>query len=186
MPLLNEFPRSISLRDDSLATIRFIRSDDKQRLLEGFNRLGERSIYYRFMGPKQQLTDKELDDITTVDCDQHVAIAVTIHNDGEEEIIGVGRYIKLVNDSSEPAAEISFTVADRFQGLGIGTILFEHLVTIAQDNGIVMLIADMLIENMDMLEIFKHSDLDFSHDINNGIAHIEMNIKAQEFTTYYI
>jgi len=50
------------LRDGGSIHVRAIRPDDKQRLREHSQGLSERSIYFRFLGPKKRLTDTYLSD----------------------------------------------------------------------------------------------------------------------------
>ncbi|NOR54783.1 MAG: GNAT family N-acetyltransferase, partial [Sulfurovum sp.] len=77
---------------------------------------------------------------------------------------------------TEKVAEVAFAIDDEHQNLGIGTILFEHLVTIAQNNGISKMVADVLLENKNMLKIFKHSGFKLHETIEHGEIHIVFGI----------
>ena len=48
------------LRDGGSIHLRAIRPDDKARLVDHFNRLSARSVYFRFFNAKRRLTDAEL------------------------------------------------------------------------------------------------------------------------------
>lgn len=184
MKPLKSFSQDIILRNGTLALLRAIRPDDKQRLLAGFHRLTGKSIYFRFFSNKQKLTPKELKYFTEIDFEHHVAIVVTLLNQ-EENIVGVGRYVELEKRNNQKVAEVAFAIDDAYQNLGIGTILFETLVTIAQDKGISVLVADVLIENKNMLEIFKHSGFKLHSTFELGVEHIEFSIADQTFNRYY-
>jgi GNAT superfamily N-acetyltransferase len=57
---------------------------------------------------------------------------VVKHDDGEEEIVCGGRYLML-----QPGrAEAAFTVAEQYQGRGLGTVLLRHLAAIGASAGI--------------------------------------------------
>jgi GNAT superfamily N-acetyltransferase len=185
MTKLSQFLHRVVLRNGSSSLIRAIRPDDKQRLLDGFHRLTGKSIYFRFFGAKQELTEKELAYFTEIDFEHHVAIVATTVKEGKEEIIGVGRYIEFKEKGPERVAEVAFAVDDEHQNLGVGTILFKHLVAIAQNNGIARLEADVLLDNKNMLEIFKHSGFKVKTTMSNGVTHIEFSIAGQEFNKYY-
>jgi len=186
MTNLAQYSCSIILRNGDSSLIRAIRPDDKKRLLDGFHRLKGKSIYFRFFSAKRELTEKELKYFTEIDFEHHVALVSTIIKNGDEEIIGVGRYIELKQKGPERVAEIAFAVDDEHQNLGVGTILFEHLVTIAQNSGIARLEAEVLVGNNNMLELFSHSGFKLKTTRSSGVAHIEFSIAGQEFNKYYI
>ncbi len=134
-------PRTLSfdrvLRDGGSIHIRAIRADDKGRLLDHFNRLSSRSVYFRFFRAKKQLTDDELHKFTELDFDRTVGLVATLRRGNAEEIIGVGRYTRLETPAGEPRrAEVAFAVADAHHGRGIATVLLEHLAAMARDAGI--------------------------------------------------
>jgi RimJ/RimL family protein N-acetyltransferase len=184
MTTLNQYSHQVVLGNGSSLLIRAIRPDDKQRLLDGFHRLTGKSVYFRFFSGKQKLSEKELRYFTEIDFEHHVAVVATITSEGKEEIIGVGRYIESKEKTPERVAEVAFTVDDEHQNRGIGTVLFKQVVTIAQNNGISRLEADVLLENEAMLAIFKHSVFKLkTTKIDSGIhnaVRIEFIIATQE------
>ena len=66
------------LRDGGSVHIRAMQPDDKPRLLELFERLSSRSVYFRFFQTKQRLTDEELRYFTELDFTQNVALVATL------------------------------------------------------------------------------------------------------------
>lgn len=181
MKKLRQFSRHIVLQNGDSLLLRAINPNDKQRLADAFHRLSGKSIYFRFFSSKRKLTKKELKYFTEIDFEHHIAIVATIIDDyQEEEIIGIGRYVELEEKGLEKVAEIAFAVDDAHQHLGVGTILFEHIVTIAQNNGISRLNADVLLENKNMLDIFKYSGFKLNITIDHGVMHIEFNIVGEE------
>ena len=186
MMSLSQLPRCVVLRDGRSTLIRAIRPDDKQRLLDGFHRLRGKSVYFRFFSAKKDLTEKELKFYTEVDFEHHVAVVSTIESNDEEKIIGVGRYIELTDNDTERSAEMALAVDDDHQNLGVGTILFEYLVTIAHNKGIARLEADVLLDNRNMQEIFEHSGFELKKTTRSGVTHIQFNIKDAVFNKYYL
>jgi acetyl coenzyme A synthetase (ADP forming)-like protein len=161
------------LRDGGSIHIRAIRPDDKQRLRALFERLSSRSVYFRFFQTKQRLTDEELRYFTELDFTRNVALVATLREGDEEHIIGVGRYFRL-DESGQPTtrAEVAFTVADAYQGRGVGTLLLEHLATIARRQGIDIFEADVLGENNRMLEVFAASGFTVQRVLATGVFHV--------------
>ena len=161
------------LRDGGSIHIRALQPDDKQRLLELFERLSSRSVYFRFFQTKQRLTDEELRYFTELDFTRDVALVATLQEGQEEHIIGVGRYFR-INEEGKPTthAEVAFTVADAHQGRGVGTLLLEHLATAARTQGIDTFEAYVLGENNRMLEVFAASGFTVQRALDTGVFHV--------------
>jgi acetyl coenzyme A synthetase (ADP forming)-like protein len=160
------------LRDGGSIHIRAIRPDDKDRLVAHFQRLSQRSVYFRFFGAKKRLTDQELTRFTEPDFVRHVALVATLREGDEERIIGVGRFMARDDQGTPHRAEVAFAVADEHQGRGIGTLLLEHLAPLARANGITEFEADVLGENNQMLEVFANSGFSVRRSIESGVVHV--------------
>jgi GNAT superfamily N-acetyltransferase len=118
---------AVTLRDGSIAELRPIHPDDRGLLAEGLSLMSIESRFARFGVGVDHLTPSELDYLTKVDQVGHVAWGAAIDN----EPAGVGRYIRF----SDPiCADVAVTVVDRFQGRGLGRVLFEALVASARAN----------------------------------------------------
>jgi GNAT superfamily N-acetyltransferase len=158
-----------AMLDGTAIRIRAIRPDDQDRLHEHFKALSERSVYFRFMGIKRDLSPDDLKRLTELDFGSHVGLAATVTEKGHERFIGVGRYIC----GADPhRAEVAFAILDGFQGRGIGTLLLEHLRLIADANGIAEFEADVLGENRQMLEVFAHSGFETRKSLDSGVVHL--------------
>jgi len=179
MTQLSEFSGDVVLRNGCSLVIRAIRPDDKQRLIDGFRRLTDKSIFFRFFSAKKYLTEKELRYFTEIDFEHHVAMVAAIVREGKEDIIGVGRYIESRKKGPGRMAEIAFAVDDDHQHLGIGTILFERIVTCARNCGIPRLKANVLLENKYMLRICQNSGFKLETTRRGSMLHIEFSISDQ-------
>ncbi|MFN7955197.1 MAG: GNAT family N-acetyltransferase [bacterium] len=166
------------LKDGGSVLVRAIRPDDKPGLVDLFQRLSPRSIYFRFMGTKKRLTEEELVRFTELDFIDHVGLAVTLRDVEREHIIGVGRYIAIAGaiDDGQRRADVAFAVDDSHQGRGIGTLLLEHLARLARANGVVLFEADVLGENNQMLDVFAHSGFRASRSFEGGVFHVSFPV----------
>jgi len=149
---LRKYACEDTLRDGRAILIRSIRSTDKLALLNGFHRLSKQSIHSRFFGGKHDLTVEELKYYTEVDFQTHVALVAEVKSDSKP--LGVGRFF--INKVIEPlTADIAITVDETSHGLGVGTILFKHLIAIARQLGIELLSAEILASNTSMIHIIE-------------------------------
>ena len=149
----NEFSVNETLNDGSHVIVRAIKPEDKTALKNGLDRLSRESTYSRFFYPKRGFSERELKFLTELDFETHAAIGVGLLGDGDMLPIGIGRYIVEVSDRRR--AEIAFAVADEFQGLGVGSLLLKHLISIARSNGIEELFGTTLAVNQRMLRVFQ-------------------------------
>src|SRR3954454_6094115 len=107
----------LRLEDGTPVELRQIRGDDKEQLRAGYERLSERSRLRRFLAPKPRLTESDLRYLTEVDGVNHYAVVALLG----EDIVGVARWVRLVDDPQE--AEAAVVVGDPLQGRGIGKLL---------------------------------------------------------------
>jgi ribosomal protein S18 acetylase RimI-like enzyme len=147
-----------ALRDGCRVEIRALRPDDRADLIAAVGRTSAQSLYRRFFGVKRSFTEQEAAFFVNVDFVNHVALVALIDEGGRSVIVGGGRYIVV-----QPGqAEVAFAVVDEYQGRGIGRALMRHLATIARAAGLQTLIAEVLPENTQMLQLFKTSGLRLS------------------------
>ena len=136
----------VTLRDGSTVLIRQVRGTDAPLLADGFARLSARSRQLRFLGPKKMLSATELRYLTDVDHHDHEAIGALSPAEGRG--VGVARYIR---DADDPrAAEIAVTIADDWQGRGLGTELLTRLSDRARQAGIGRFTATVSADNVAM------------------------------------
>ena len=160
-----------TLKNGVEITIRAIRSADKEKLLEAFSQLDQSSIYTRFFGHKKSLSEAELERATNLDFHATVALVATMGHGEDEAIVGGGRY-----STSPSSAEVAFTVEEDYQGLGIASLLFGHLVRIARAQGLSRLEADVLAVNRSMLKVFRRSGLPTHQRADGDTVHIVLEL----------
>lgn len=141
----------VELRDGTPAIIRPIQPGDKARLQQGLHRLSPRSRYLRFHTGVSTLTGEQLRYLTEVDGRDHVAWVALNPDAPDEPGMGVGRYVRLPDEPE--VAEAAVTVADHYQGRGLGTLLLALVARSAVENGIATLRHYVLAENQSMLGI---------------------------------
>ena len=157
--------------------LRPIRADDKRMLADGLRRLSPESVQRRFLTPKRSFSRAELRYLTEVDGRDHVALVAENPAEPARRLIAVGRFVRLRDDPE--AAEVAITVADDFQGRGLGSILGEHLAHSARNRGIRRFTATMSSQNVPahrlMAKLTKH--LQQQH-VGGGVDELVLDLAA--------
>ncbi len=133
----------------------------------------EASVYMRYFTYKSSLTAKELKRFTEVNHVDRVAFVVI----RGEDIIGVGRYDRLEDPTD---AEVAFNISDAYQGMGVGSILLEHLAAAARENDIERFSAEVLPENRKMLTVFAEAGYAVKRHFDEGVVMLEFPIDPTE------
>jgi GNAT superfamily N-acetyltransferase len=141
----------VQLRDGATVIVRPIRASDRDLLLDGFERLSPQSRYRRFLAPMEDLPEPMLRYLTEVDHHDHEAIGAIDPVSGHG--IGIARYVRLADRPD--AAEAAVTVADDWQGRGLGTLLLGALADRARAEGILTFTGVVLAANQEMLEVLE-------------------------------
>jgi GNAT superfamily N-acetyltransferase len=140
-------PGTVALRDGSRVRIRPIEPADREGLAEGFARLSPDSRYRRFLVPKPQLTEQDLDRFTRLDHHDHEALVAIDVETGTG--VAVARYVRTGPARAEPAV----AVADDWQGRGLGTVLLDALTDRARQEGVTAFRATVLATNAPALAL---------------------------------
>ena len=161
-----------ALRDGRRIEIRALRPEDRDGMLAAFRRASAQSLHRRFFSARSDFTDKEIAFFLNVDFVVHVALVAVAKEGGKSGIVGGGRYFVV-----EPGrAEIAFAVIDQYQGQGIGAALMRHLVTLAREAGLKELIAEVLPENVPMLQVLKKSGLPMMIKPVAEVVHVTLQL----------
>lgn len=160
---------ALLLGDGTEIRIRPLTPEDRAGIAALFSRLSSESRYRRFLGPKRELTDGELDFFTDIDHIRHEALAAVDRRDGS--VVGVVRYVQYIDRPR--VAAVAFEVADEQQRLGIGTALTERLLGPARINGLDRLSATTRRENLPARALLRR--LGFRARASEG-AEIELDL----------
>jgi RimJ/RimL family protein N-acetyltransferase len=169
-----------TLKDGRAVTVRAIRADDRRRLGEAFAKLEPGSVYTRFFSHRGQPSDEELRAAVEVDFETTVALVVTVpEGEGDETIIGAGRYVLHGRPGAGGEAEVAFTVEEAYQGQGIAGLILAHLAQIARQQRVTELTAEVLPGNRGMLKVFARSGLPMRQSTEDGVVHVALSLAGQ-------
>lgn len=138
----------LHLRDGTPVLVRSMKPDDRDRIAEAFRRLSPESRYFRFWTRFRELNPRFIEELCSPDQMDHVGW-VMIHPDRDDiPGLGGGSFWRLADRPD--TAEASFTVADEFQGRGVGTLLLAVLWEHARFLGIRQFMGRVLDSNLTM------------------------------------
>jgi RimJ/RimL family protein N-acetyltransferase len=135
----------VELKDGTRVRIRPVMSDDKERLVQGLERLSARSRYQRFLTATPRLLPAQLAYFTELDYQNHYALGAVALDEPGQPGIGVARYVR--TPEARDVAEVAVTVVDSFHRRGLGDLLLRALATAAAENGIRVFQAEIMGEN---------------------------------------
>jgi GNAT superfamily N-acetyltransferase len=144
--------RTAALHDGELILVRPMTEADEGLLEAAFASLSEDARYKRFLTPKPVLSHAEAHYMCCVDHHDHEAYCAI--DPGSGDLVAEARYIRCTDRPG--VAEFAITVADAWQGRGLGTILLARLVERAREEGIDRFYVLMLASNHEMLGLMHH------------------------------
>ena len=133
-------------------TVRPIRPEDIDLEMEFARKLSKETRYNRFLGGGVRLTPEMLEKFTRIDFSRDMALMATATLEGAEAAIGVARYVRLAEGAT---CEFAITIADAWQGRGIGRKLLAMLVDCARGHGMRWVVGDVLATNSPMLRLAR-------------------------------
>ncbi len=136
-------PVPVHARDGTELMVRPVLPGDTVRVAHGHVQFSPETLYRRFLSVRTP-TEALLRYLFEVDYVDHFVWVVTDGVDGP--VVADGRFVR---DPDDPTlAEIAFTVADAYQGRGIGMLLLAALVVAARVDGIKRFQARVLTDNL--------------------------------------
>lgn len=155
--------------------IRPIGPDDKERLLDAFERSSPESRYRRFFSPTPRLAAAQLRYLTEVDHHSHEALQAV--DPQTERGLGVARFVRSHDDPS--VAEVAVAVVDDWQGRGLASTLLHDLAARARDEGIERFSASVLAENYPVMKLFRRMGDTHVTGRHQGVVEVLMDLPAE-------
>lgn len=155
-----DIPESVvTLLDGSEVTIRVLRKEDAELERAFIRNLSPESRWMRFLGQIGEPSDSLIRKLTELDYRHDMAFIALSREGGIAHEVGVSRY-SLAPDGQ--SCECAVTVADAWQGKGLGTVLMRDLIDIARRRGIHSMFSIDANENERMRELAR--DLGFKRE----------------------
>ncbi|HEY9246007.1 MAG TPA: GNAT family N-acetyltransferase, partial [Candidatus Methanoperedens sp.] len=155
--VISPYPEKYStlwkLRDGRTVLLRPIKPEDEPLWLEMFHTLTEESIRYRFFETVREPIAHEFSvRYSNIDYDREIGIAAELEEGGKRKMIGV---VRLYIEPDGKSGEITFGVADPWQGMGIGLKMVDYIIEIGKERRLEKIHAIMLHDNQRAIKLMK-------------------------------
>ena len=162
------------LADGTTIEIRPARPDDFDAVRDMHAKMSPDNLYLRFFGMSSVAAEQEARRICREPGPDHAALLAVL--DGE--VVGCGSYERLGDGSR--SAEVAMAVADDMHNRGVGTLLLEHLISLARGRGVRAFAAETLTENALMLQVFADAGLPAHRALADGVYDFTFPLPADE------
>jgi acyl-CoA hydrolase/GNAT superfamily N-acetyltransferase len=171
-----ELEKRVTLKDGTEILLRPIKPTDERLEQELLYSLSDQSVYLRFFSSASAWPHERVQYYTTVDYVEHMAIVAIFDRDGEEQMIGVGRYVK---EKDSDMAELALLVRDDWQGKGIGVLMHDYLEQIARGNKIGGFKGEVLEQNKRALHVFTRLGRKAKTEYDQGVYTVSYRFEDQ-------
>ncbi len=151
--MTSEPAERLKLRDGRTVDVRPLEWCDRQLLAAAIRRLSDRSRYLRFASAKRRMTERELDRLVDVDHRDREALLAIDPLTGRG--VAVARYIQVPGEPG--VVELAVTVADDWQGIGLGSALLAGVMHRASDEGHTAVRASVLASNSRSIAMLRRA-----------------------------
>jgi acyl-CoA synthetase (NDP forming)/GNAT superfamily N-acetyltransferase len=162
------------LADGATVEIRPARPGDFDAVRDMHQKMSPDNLYLRFFSLSPVAGERAAGRICREPAPDHASLLAVL--DGE--VVGYGSYEEL--GGGYPAAEVAFAVVDDVHNRGVGTLLLEHLISLARSRGVRTLVAETLLENALMLKVFANAGLQAQRSLADGVYELKFPLPADE------
>lgn len=158
--------RTHTFKDGLNVRFRAIKPSDEDEMRRLFYRFSDQAVYYRYFSPIKTMPHNKMQEYVNVDYRYVMSIVGVVEEAGVEKIIAEARYVRLNN---EPRADTAFIVDESYQGRGIASYLFDLLIRIAREEGVIEFGADVLADNKSMLKVYEKAPFPIKAVFSGGV-----------------
>ena len=162
------------LTDGTTIEIRPARPEDFDAVRDMHAKMSTENLYLRFFGVSRSAAEGEARRVCREPGPDHGALLAVL----EGQVVGCGSY-EVAGDGSR-SAEVAMAVADDMHRRGVGTLLLEHLVSLARGRGVRTFVAETLSENALMMQVFADAGLGVHRALVDGVYEVRFPLPAGE------
>jgi acetyl coenzyme A synthetase (ADP forming)-like protein len=164
----------VTLRDGATVRARPARAEDLRRVEDYLIALSDESRRLRFGSPTVNVGEVAGRVVSGND-DGHLAL-LALHGGEAGTVVGGAQYFRL----DPTRAEVSLSVADDYQGRGLGTLLLARLAAAARNAGIDRFVAYVAPANHRMIDVFRDCGFEPTIRARPGSVEVEFPTEITE------
>jgi len=162
------------LADGTTIEIRQAGPDDFDAVRDMHEKMSPDNLYLRFFSVSSVAAGRAARRTCREPGPDHAALLAVL--DGG--VVGYGIYERFGAGSA--SAEIAMAVTDDMHNRGVGTLLLEHLISLARGRGVRTFVAETLSENALMLKVFADAGLPAQRVLTDGVYEVRFPLPAGE------
>ncbi|NUT54211.1 MAG: GNAT family N-acetyltransferase [Saccharothrix sp.] len=164
---------SALLTDGSVVEVRELGPGDVMALLDLHRSLPVEDQYLRFFSTSPRQLEDFVQRMVSPDEPRHVVLGAL----REGRLLGAASYVVLHDPE---CAEVALVVSHAEQTHGVGTLLLEHLASLARGRGVRRFTAEVLTMNFRMLRVFTDMGLVWTVVPDGDVVHVDLGLDAGE------
>ena len=162
-------------RPEIRLALRPARSSDRDLLQSYVRGLSPQSRYNRFLGAVSELSASELVRALAANGRDTLTLILTSTDKNRETVVGEAR---AALSCAERAGEFAMSIADGWQGLGVGSALIEEIERQAAADGIEWLFGDVLRTNEAMIALARGRGFRLGAGLEGRLVRIQKRLDA--------
>ena len=155
---------------------RAIKPSDEEGMRRLFYRFSKQTVFRRFLFPLSTMPHNKLQEYVNVDYRHMMSVVALVGESDQEKIIAEARY---AIDDQNSFGDLAFVVDERYQGVGIGSYLYDMMIRLAKDRGLKGFTAEVLQSNQSMMKVFEKGMLPINASVENGLLRLTISFDAQ-------
>ncbi len=156
----------------AVVRLRPVRQSDGDAIAELHKRTSEHNLYLRFFNASPTAGEREVTRLTRLPGEDHAVLMALLDN----LLVGIASYERLSADE----AEVALLVDDAHHREGIGTLLLEHLASLARRHGIARFVGETLVHNRPMLDVFRLSGMEHDRVLSSGVFDVHIDTRLDD------
>ena len=148
---------------------RAIKPSDEEAMRRLFYRFSKQTVFRRFLFPISTMPHNKMQEYVNVDYSNMMSVVALVNESDQETIIAEARYVK---DENNLYGDLAFVVDEHYQGVGIGSYLYEMMIRLAKDRGLRGFTAEVLQSNQSMMKVFEKGMLPINANVENGLLQL--------------
>ena len=160
----SELDDDLTLPNQTRLHIRALHRGEESSIRELDAHLSVRTRYLRFLSPLPALPDSVTRLLACVDYRRRLALVAEHHNGSGRDVIGLGSF-GAIDDNS---AEVALVVSDEWQRLRVGTELARRVLRAAEARGFHRFIVHVLAENVAIRKLLANVGVVVSSKVSGG------------------